>query len=61
MVNMGSNVHHNIGGQLWRVPRLGFERDIIRQQKRISWIKGFIFGVGTGGAIFYGLIQFWGG
>ncbi len=28
---------------------------------RIAWIEGFIIGVMVGGAILYGLIQFWGG
>lgn len=59
MVNMGSNVHHSCCGKYWWVSRIDSERDVIRQQKRNAWIKGFIVGVISGGIAIYGLMQFW--
>ena len=61
MVNMGSDVYHSVRGKFWRLRRIDYELDVIRQQKRSAWIEGFIIGVMSGGAAIYGLIQFWGG
>lgn len=61
MVNMGSNFHSSCRGKSWWVRWPNNERDVIRQQRKIAWIEGFLIGVMVGGAAMYGLIQFWGG